>query len=66
MNKHRTDAHVDNGPAAEDGDRDSRVEPISKSKRALLKAGWVAPVIAVVSLPASGMVRCGSGCPIDD
>jgi len=32
-------------------------ERISSSKRTLLKAGWVVPVIAAVSLPASGMVH---------
>jgi hypothetical protein len=29
----------------------------------LLKAGWVVPVIAAVSLPASGMVYCSSCNP---
>jgi hypothetical protein len=36
-------------------------ERISSSKRTLLKAGWVAPVIAVISLPASGMVYSSCG-----
>lgn len=36
-------------------------ERISSSKRTLLKAGWVAPVIAAISLPASGFVANSSG-----
>ena len=39
-------------------------ERISSSKRTLLKAGWVVPVIAAVSLPASGMVH--SSCNVYD
>jgi len=40
-------------------------ERISSSKRTMLKAGWVVPVIAAISLPASGMVH--SSCnPYDD
>ena len=48
-------------PAGAGGDAGSSAEPISVTKRTLLKAGWIAPVIAVVSLPASSYVRNGSG-----
>lgn len=41
-------------------------ERISSSKRTLLKAGWVVPVIAAVSLPASGMVHSSCGKCDDD
>jgi len=39
----------------------SRLPPqgpsVSQSKRALLKAGWVAPVVVVLSLPRSVLTR---------
>lgn len=35
--------------------------PVSKSKRALLKAAWVAPVIVAVSLPESSFAANVSG-----
>jgi len=54
MNEHGKDA-VDSGPA----------ERISSSKRMLLKAGWVVPVIAAVSLPASGMVNCSCNTDVN-
>ena len=48
-------------PAAVGGDSESSSERISTKKRTLIKAGWIAPVIAAVSLPASSYVRNGSG-----
>jgi hypothetical protein len=35
----------------------TNVERVSKTKRTLLKAGWVVPVIGAISLPASGYVN---------
>jgi len=34
---------------------------VSTTRRTVLKAGWIAPVIAMVSLPASSYVANGSG-----
>lgn len=48
------------------GDGAARVETVSQSRRTLLKAGWVAPVIAVVSLPASGYAVNSSSVPCND
>ena len=48
-------------PAIAGGDSESCVERVSTKKRTLMKAGWIAPVIAAVSLPASSYVRNGSG-----
>lgn len=33
-------------------------ERVSRTKRTLLKAGWIVPVIGAISLPASGRVNC--------
>lgn len=52
------------GGAVHDGPRQD-AERVSRSKRTLLKAGWVVPVIGAISLPASGFVACGSSCPRD-
>lgn len=52
MNEHDRDPCIIDDDAAEGGP----AERISSSKRTLLKAGWVVPVIAAVSLPASGVV----------
>ncbi len=60
MNEHDKDPCTSDDGAAKGGP----AERISNSKRTLLKAGWVVPVIAAVSLPASGMVYC-SGCNAD-
>jgi len=34
----------------------ANAERVSKTKRTLLKAGWIVPVIGAISLPASGSV----------
>lgn len=52
------------GGAVHDGPRHD-AERVSKSKRTLLKAGWVVPVIGAISLPASGYYKCGSNCQQD-
>jgi len=52
MNNHSNDFGSTGKPAAADNDSAPRAERISKSKRTLLKAGWVVPVIGVVSLPS--------------
>lgn len=39
-------------------------ERVSKTKRTLLKAGWIVPVIGAISLPASG--RVGLSGSVDD
>jgi hypothetical protein len=44
-----------------DVERVTRGEKISGTKRTLLKAGWAAPVVAAISLPASSYVANGSG-----
>jgi hypothetical protein len=46
------DASTHHGPVS--------AERVSRSKRTLLKAGWVVPVIGAISLPASGTVNCSS------
>ena len=38
----------------------SESEPISRGKRNALKAGWVLPVIAVLSLPKNSYAVVGS------
>jgi hypothetical protein len=43
-----------------DSGRES-TSPVSTTKRTLLKAGWVAPVIMCVSLPRSGFAKNISG-----
>jgi hypothetical protein len=60
MNEHDKDPCTPDDGAAKGGP----AERISSSKRTLLKAGWVVPVIAAVSLPASGMVH--SSCNVHD
>jgi len=57
MNEHDKDPCTPDDGAANSGP----AERISSSKRTLLKAGWVVPVIAAVSLPASGMVKTSCG-----
>lgn len=42
------------------GHEEAVVDRVSLTKRRLLKAGWVAPVIAAVSLPASSFVANSS------
>jgi hypothetical protein len=36
-------------------------EDVSTTKRALLKAGWVAPLIVAISLPPSSLLANSSG-----
>lgn len=57
MNEHDKDPCTPDDGASSSGP----AERISSSKRTLLKAGWVVPVIAAVSLPASGMVKTSCG-----
>ena len=38
-------------------------EHVSESKRTLLKAGWVAPIVVVLSLPAASFDANASGRP---
>ena len=65
MNERGNAFDVAGSPVTDGSARAARVEPISRTKRALLKAGWVAPVIAVISLPASGTVGNLSCNPYD-
>ena len=37
-----------------ESESDAKVEAVSTSKRAALKAAWAAPVIVAISLPRSG------------
>jgi hypothetical protein len=53
MNEHDNEQCVRDDGVVKGG----TAERVSSSKRTLLKAGWVAPLIAVISLPASGMVH---------
>jgi hypothetical protein len=49
--------------AQDSRDESPRKDSVSLSKRALLKAGWMAPVIVAVSLPASGYAQNTSRRP---
>jgi hypothetical protein len=42
-------------------DNTAQREAVSRSKRALLKAGWVAPVVVVLSLPVVSFAANASG-----
>jgi hypothetical protein len=61
MNKRGNHLEHAADPAAVGDTAKSRVEQISTTKRTLIKAGWIAPVVAAISLPASSYVRNGSG-----
>ena len=50
-----------NDNAGPDSSDNSGDEPVSRTKRALLKASWVPPVIVAVSLPRSGYAANISG-----
>ena len=64
MKRHEQDRSVAADAAV--SEQAVRVETISKARRTLLKAGWVAPVVAVVSLPASGYAVNSSSSPCND
>jgi hypothetical protein len=64
MKRHEQDGSVAADAAV--SEQAARVETISKARRTLLKAGWVAPVVAVVSLPASGYAVNSSSAPCND
>ena len=64
MKRHEQDRSVAADAAV--SEQAVRVETISKARRTLLKAGWVAPVVAVVSLPASGYAVNSSSIRCND
>ena len=64
MKRHEQDRSVAADAAV--SEQAVRVETISKARRTLLKAGWVAPVVAVVSLPASGYAVNSCCGPFND
>lgn len=43
------------------GDESSSGKPVSDSRRVLLKAGWVSPVVIALSLPTSSYAQNSSG-----
>jgi len=61
MKNHMNDTTNDTGRSAMSDDHAVMQSCPSPAKRTLLKAVWIAPVIAVVSLPASSYVANGSG-----
>jgi hypothetical protein len=66
MKRHEQDRSAAADASTAVSERAARVETISKARRTLLKAGWVAPVVAVVSLPASGYAVNSSSAPCND
>ena len=54
-----------NGPEMDSRAEDRSMQPtdggVSRSKRALLKAGWAVPVILAISLPQSSYAKNRSG-----